>query len=263
LEKEHPRSGKPFASHSKSDERSELRRRRAALRLSHSSPAKNAYHFGGAPLRNKLHSLFRERGGGAHLLISFSADAMPHLLQAFRLQNTPNKKLNPEEKTMEKKVKLRAADLLFCANYVNTGNVRESALKAGYKRNSEQIGLELLSREEINLEIEKQYRQRKRNLLYRACSGYERLAFGSVTDPIKLLYSKESNEISLENLDLFNISEIKKPKDGSIEIKFFDRLKALEKLQELNFSSLEKEENLFYKALERSVALTEEKPSPS
>ena len=32
-------------------------------------------------------------------------------------------------------------------------------------------------------------------------------------------------------MDLFLVSEIKRPKDGSMEIKFFDRLKALEKLE--------------------------------
>ena len=31
-------------------------------------------------------------------------------------------------------------------------------------------------------------------------------------------------------MSLFLVSEIKRPKDGSMEIKFFDRLKALEKL---------------------------------
>lgn len=34
-------------------------------------------------------------------------------------------------------------------------------------------------------------------------------------------------------MDFFNISEIKRKKGGDIEIKFFDRLKALEKLQQL------------------------------
>lgn len=32
-------------------------------------------------------------------------------------------------------------------------------------------------------------------------------------------------------MDLFSVSEIKRPKDGSMEIKFFDRLKALEHLE--------------------------------
>ncbi len=60
-----------------------------------------------------------------------------------------------------------------------------------------------------------------------------RLAFGCVSDAIKLLYCDQSDEKSIENMDLFNISEIKRKKGGDIEIKFFDRLKALEKLQQL------------------------------
>ena len=46
-------------------------------------------------------------------------------------------------------------------------------------------------------------------------------------------------------MDLYCISEIKRPKDGSMEIKFFDRLKALEKLTQ------------------ESGADTEERKSPS
>lgn len=33
----------------------------------------------------------------------------------------------------------------------------------------------------------------------------------------------------LDDLDLFNVAEIRRPKDGMIEIKFYDRLRALEK----------------------------------
>ena len=39
-------------------------------------------------------------------------------------------------------------------------------------------------------------------------------------------------EGELKKMDLFCVSEIKRPKDGSMEIKFFDRMKALEKLSE-------------------------------
>ena len=35
----------------------------------------------------------------------------------------------------------------------------------------------------------------------------------------------------ISSLDLFNVAEIKRPKDGALEIKFFDRIKALEKLE--------------------------------
>ncbi|CDD52605.1 terminase small subunit [Ruminococcus sp. CAG:379] len=36
----------------------------------------------------------------------------------------------------------------------------------------------------------------------------------------------------LSRLDLFNVSEIKKVKGGGLEIKFFDRQKALERMYE-------------------------------
>lgn len=41
---------------------------------------------------------------------------------------------------------------------------------------------------------------------------------------------------NLENYDLFNVAEIKRPKENAMEIKFFDRLKALEKLELLSKS---------------------------
>ena len=47
---------------------------------------------------------------------------------------------------------------------------------------------------------------------------------------VSLLYKNSPTSEELENADLFMVSEIKRPKDGAMEIKFFDRLKALEKL---------------------------------
>ena len=67
------------------------------------------------------------------------------------------------------------------------------------------------------------FRCKKRVLL-----GYERLAFGSTTDAFRLLMSE--TPLDVNTLDLYNVSEIKKPKDQAMEIKFFDRLKALEYL---------------------------------
>lgn len=63
-----------------------------------------------------------------------------------------------------------------------------------------------------------------------AAAGYYRMAFGGVSDALRLLYTERPTEKELSEMDLFMISEIKKPKDGMLEIKFFDRLKALEKL---------------------------------
>ena len=45
----------------------------------------------------------------------------------------------------------------------------------------------------------------------------------------------EPENANLEEMDLFSVSEIKRGKNG-VEIKFFDRLKALEKLEALTES---------------------------
>lgn len=94
----------------------------------------------------------------------------------------------------------------------------------------EQKGEELICRPEISAELERLSRLREKSLANMAAAGYQRLAFGSICDAISLLYKSDPSKEDLEGMDLFLVSEIKRPKDGSMEIKFFDRLKALEKL---------------------------------
>lgn len=85
--------------------------------------------------------------------------------------------------------------------------------------------------------------------------GLRRLAFGEITDAVSLLYKSDEEIISeLPGLDLFNVSEIKRPKGGGMEIKFFDRLKAVEKLRELAAVQDSAETSSFYDALEKSAA---------
>lgn len=90
----------------------------------------------------------------------------------------------------------------------------------------------------------------------RACLGYEKLALGGIADAVKLMYIENPSEEDLTRLDLFNVSEIKRPKDGAMEIKFFDRLKALEKLGELNEGETAKAATLF-EALQNSTKALE------
>lgn len=143
-------------------------------------------------------------------------------------------------------------ELLFCEYYIETGNTKEAAISAGYKNNPERVGTRLLYDEKIFNEIKKLYEKKRKNLVYRTVSGYERLAFGSISDCIKLLFCEDLNFSELKNMNLFNISEIKKPKDGSMEIKFFDRIRALEKLEQVeNIKSSDKE--CFYSVLENSI----------
>ncbi len=151
-----------------------------------------------------------------------------------------------KEKLLNKK------ELAFCYQYIKTGNAREAAWLAGYKNNPEQKGIDLISKNKISEKIERIYQDKKKNLIYKATTGYERLAFGNISDSIKLLFPENLSRRDLEKMDLYNISEIKKSKDGATEIKFFDRLKALEKLEQVDMEQ-KGDKDPFYYALEQGI----------
>ena len=112
-----------------------------------------------------------------------------------------------------------------------------SARLSGYRLNSRAKGIKLLARDDIQNEISRLVKSKEKLARTLASVGYQRLAFGNTSDAVSLIFSKEPGEADLGSMDLFMISEIKKPKDGSIEIKFFDRLKALEKLEQISSDS--------------------------
>ena len=63
--------------------------------------------------------------------------------------------------------------------------------------------------------------------------GYQQLAFGSIADAIKLLFMEEPAPRALGKMNFINVAEIRRMKEGAMEIKFFDRLKALESWKKL------------------------------
>ncbi len=142
----------------------------------------------------------------------------------------------------------------FCCFYALNGNARLSAVLSGYRADAEMKAIRLLMRNDIAEKIRSYRKVCCDDLTALAIVGYRQLAFGSIADCVKLMYSENSDTQSLDTMNLFMIAEIKKPKDGSMEIKFFDRIKALEKLTEIEHLS---EENSipFYKALEKSADL--------
>ncbi|MDE6864097.1 MAG: terminase small subunit [Eubacterium sp.] len=88
--------------------------------------------------------------------------------------------------------------------------------------------------------------------------GLRRLAFGEIRDAVSLLFESEDDIIEkLPELDLFNISEIKRVKGGGMEIKFFDRLKALDKLGQVINTTDKSQAKSFYEALENSTGKAE------
>ena len=125
---------------------------------------------------------------------------------------------------------LTAKEKTFCNCFVGCGSADEAAYNAGFVRNPKRSGEELLCREDIADEIKRLGKCRTSSLSEIATVGYRRLAFGKISDAVSLLCMENPSREQLEHMDLFLVSEIKRPKDGSMEIKFFDRLKALEKL---------------------------------
>lgn len=141
----------------------------------------------------------------------------------------------------------------FCRYYVRLRNLKEAAQKAGYTVMPEHSALRLLSKTHIRkkiIEFEKETRADE-NLI---SAGLERLAFGSISDAVRLILSADTdNSPDIDKYDLFNVSEIKYTCGKGMEIKFFDRLKALEKLSEISESGTQSSALSFYEAIERSA----------
>lgn len=127
-----------------------------------------------------------------------------------------------------KRINLRDFALHFCFSR----NATESAVATGVTPLRAKIeGLKLLTRKSVRNAIEKADSE-KCFMEKTVISGLERLAFGRTNDAAELAFSEEMTPAKIQQADLFNVSEIKKIKGGGVEIKYFDRQKAIEKLAE-------------------------------
>lgn len=158
---------------------------------------------------------------------------------------------------MQKKKALTKKEQLFCSYYAACGNPRRAAAKAGWKIGAERTGLLLLRRSDIRGEILRTVKESAE--LAAVQSGWARLALGEIGDAVRLLYHNgEEPPPELDEMELLNVAEIKRPRGGGLEIKFFDRIKALEKLQELSAAGEVDESASFYAALENGAAALRE-----
>lgn len=122
---------------------------------------------------------------------------------------------------------LTAKERLFCGAYARLLLPREAALEAGYPaKKAAAIAGELLCREEIRQAVGEEIRRAPhRDLLPEIVkSGLLRLIFSSAQGGV----TAEGADLP----DLFGVSEIKSGKNG-VEVKFADRLRALELLWEI------------------------------
>lgn len=122
----------------------------------------------------------------------------------------------------------------FALFFSRTRNAAEAAIAAGISPLRARIeGVRLLSDRRTRRQLEAADKQRDKER-FEVRAGLERLAYGRVNDAAALAFAEEITPHMLAEADLFNVSEIKRIKGGGVEIKFFDRQKALEKLEELD-----------------------------
>ncbi len=140
---------------------------------------------------------------------------------------------------------------LFLNYFMMLRNVKEAALNLGIPESKAfSEGMKILHSAYSRNNIRKLNSQEYINQ-GQIKAGLERLAFGSINDTVKLAFSDEPmSEAQISSLDLFNVSEIKRIKGGGVEIKLFDRQKALEKLWEIeNSADFSSSADSFYSAI--------------
>ena len=146
---------------------------------------------------------------------------------------------------------LTAKERLFCGAYARLLLPREAALEAGYPgKQAAAIAGELLCREEIRQAVGEEIRRAPhKDLLPEIVkNGLLRLIFSSAQGGV----TAEGADLP----DLFGVSEIKSGKNG-VEVKFADRLRALELLWEIAKEETPAGESPIYQALLMSAKALE------
>lgn len=122
----------------------------------------------------------------------------------------------------------------FAKMFVRTRNGSETAVRLGADpHDAKQIEAELMASQAVRREIRRLDKEDAQGLCY-VKTGLSRLAFGSINEAAALAFSEEPSREDILKADLFNVAEIRRVKGGGVEMKFFDRQKALEKLVELD-----------------------------
>lgn len=133
---------------------------------------------------------------------------------------------------MKKNTSLTTREERFCDLYAQTGEGVLSARAAGYPVGTAAVtAAQLLSREEILEAVGTRLRAVKLQAHGQALAGLLRLAFGNPADSVRLLQAGDNlSKKELGELDLFSVSEIRRNKDGAYDVRFYDRMRALELL---------------------------------
>ena len=130
---------------------------------------------------------------------------------------------------------------LFSLFYASGKSVREAAVLAGFSpEDAEKEGLKLLKLRSTQ-KLVKRYTENGFSDEQAVKIGLGRLAFGEINDIMEVVLSDEPIGLNrLFKMNFYNISEVKKVKGGGLEVKLFDRQKAMEKLLEIHDKSSDK-----------------------
>ena len=112
----------------------------------------------------------------------------------------------------------------FCQAYLRTMDPERAAADAGYKDGFAQLGTEPVQARLERMREAAALQLRREDVLRRLAQ----LAFGQANDGVRL--ALQGREAEVENLDLSAVAEIRVTDKGGMEIKFVDRVKALETL---------------------------------
>lgn len=129
---------------------------------------------------------------------------------------------------------LTGREQLFCGYLALLGTPFEAARRAGYaKRLCGKTAVKLMSREDIRRQAEHMRAAMRSHWPDMAMAGVARAAFGDATDAVRLAAAGgELPQEELERLDLFAVSELRRRRDGGLDVKLLDRMEALRLLLE-------------------------------
>lgn len=128
---------------------------------------------------------------------------------------------------------LSKKEKLFCCLYSELGNITEAAQRAGFNSESAfEQGAQILSKRSAQYLIKRTrdfLRVKEQNEI---SAALRRMIFTQANDAVRLVMS-EDEALSLERMDFFGVSELKKVKGGGVEVKMINRLDAVRLLYEI------------------------------
>ncbi|MBQ8533920.1 MAG: terminase small subunit [Clostridia bacterium] len=140
---------------------------------------------------------------------------------------------------------MNAKEKLFCENLAVSQDAVKAALLSGFTDQPEKTAAKLLEKPAIRRRCKRLIKNSTDTL--DAICGLYRIAFSNPTSAVCSLFSEDVTD--LKNADLFSVSEIKRGTNGAVEIKFFDKIRALQTLAQLSPTENESKIKGFYEAI--------------